>query len=121
METLAAELKAIKSLNEWLTELWARVRSNYFATRGVTLKKQDVKSVSHLDKLLLRDLFLAPELRSFWCDRLLLEASRLPNMQVNNSHPICRFFLAAGFKPEFAIVAIECDFELTKDKGRLRD
>ena len=102
-----------KSLNKQLTELGARVRANYFASRSVALEEQDVKRVCHLDELLLGDLLLAPELLSFWCDGLFLEASRRPNMQVNDSHPVRSLFLTAGLEPELTIVAIECDFELT--------
>ena len=95
-----------------MIELRARACADFFATRRVALEEQDVKSVRQFDELVLGNLLLAPELISFWCNRLLLEASRLPDMQVNNPHPVCRFFFAVGLEKELAIVPIECDFEL---------
>ena len=57
-----------------MIKLRARIRPYQLATASVTLEEEYVKSVGPLNKLVLSDLLLSPELRRSWGKGLLLVA-----------------------------------------------
>ena len=97
-----------------LTKFRACVGADDFASRGVAFEEQDIEGVGHVDELFFRDLLLTPEFCGLRCHRLLFEALRSPDMQIDRIHPARRFISIARSEPELSIVPIKGDFELTE-------